>query len=334
MAQVWTVAGGAVSSTRTPPSVDPCRLLARAAGELAAGAGVAAVLRAAVRELGLRSAVLRDRSGAVLAVAGEVVHAVPVDRADSRPAPVVQLAVPVRGGEAAALTVVGAGPGHLPLLRALSAVLGLALAVVPDDLPLALLEVVDAESTAAADALHDGPVQQLVAARLVADAAVRGGDVVAVRDAVQTALLSLRRALWLLRPRAGDEAGLVPALEQLSARLVEAGRPALALDADPAAARALPPHAASVGYRLVQALAAGEGEPASSVRLRRDGDRVELRVEAPLPLGAAGRWVARAHAIGATLITDVGSAVLTVPTSPRRPGGGPALHSDPREAMP
>lgn len=319
-----------MSGTRT---CDPCALLARLAGELATGAGVADVLPAAVRAVGLRSAVLRDGTGTLLAVAGEVMHAVPAERADCRPAPVLELPVPLRGCPAATLTVVGAGPGDLPLLRALAALLGLALTGAPAGLPLELLEVIDAESTAAADTLHDGPVQQLVAARLVADAAVRGGDVVAVRDAVQAALLSLRRTLWFLRPRGGDGGGLIPALRQLSERLVEAGRPALRLDADEDAARALSPQAASLAYRLAQAVAAGEGRPASTVRLRCDRDRVLMRVEAPLRPAAGGGWAARARAVGGSISTDAAGVLLTVPASPHR-SGDPVLHSDPREATP
>ena len=78
------------------------------------------------------------------------------------------------------------------------------------DLPCAVLSLAEAEADAAADALHDGALQALVVARYAADAAVRGADPAAARDAVQHALVALRRAVWLLRPR-GDR-GLLEAL--------------------------------------------------------------------------------------------------------------------------
>jgi signal transduction histidine kinase len=84
-----------------------------------------------------------------------------------------------------------------------------ALAGVPDqrrsdgraaDLASAVLTLAEAQADAAADTLHDGALQALVVARYAADAAVRGGDASAARDAVQDALVALRRAVWLLRP--------------------------------------------------------------------------------------------------------------------------------------
>ena len=69
----------------TATFVDACALLSTVAGLLADGGpdALPAVLTSVVDELGLRSAVLRSAGsdGDLLAVAGEVVHAVP-----SRPA--------------------------------------------------------------------------------------------------------------------------------------------------------------------------------------------------------------------------------------------------------
>lgn len=302
------------SAPGVPRAVDACAVLGRTAARLSDGAPLAGVLADAVAEVGLRSAVLRDGRGDLLAVAGDVVHAVPADRAEPGLAAVVELPVPSATAPVAALTVVGARSGDLPVLRALAAVLGLALAAPPADrLPLALLEAADADSDAVADGLHDGPVQDLVAARLVADAAVRGGDAVVVRDAVQVALQSLRRALWFLRPRGADDGGLGPALEQLSSRLAEAGRPPLLLDADAAACAALPPHGSSVAYRLVQALAAGPGEPSTQVGVHRAGTGVEVRVDGGRALPAPDRWAARARAVGGVLTSTSRTAVLAVP---------------------
>jgi hypothetical protein len=299
---------------------DPCAVIAAAASALADDSPDAArtALEGVVRALDLRSAVLRDTggAGAIVAVAGDVVHAVPArrDGAGPPPEPVVELPVP---GVDAALTVVGALPTHLPLLRAFCWVLGLALgrrALASAD-SLALLDAADGDAQSAADDLHDGPVQELVYARFAADAATRGGDPASARDAVQSALQSLRRALWQLRPRGAGDGGLGAALAQLSERLVDSGRPALVLDVDDDAAAALGPHAASVCYRLAQAAVRGSAG-AVAVRARRVERGVLLEVEGDAPVDEA-RWAPRARALGATLaVAPSGCARLTVPVSP------------------
>lgn len=299
--------------TVTPP--DACAVLGTAAAALAGAGreGLRPALETVVRDLGLRSAVLRD-GGTLVAVAGDVVHAVPSRRGETGPEAVVELPVP---GTSLALTVVGARPSTLPLLRAVCAVLALALrgpAAVP--LPLALIDAADADAADAADDLHDGVVQELVYARLAADAAARGGDAASARDAVQAALQSLRRSLWMLRPRGATDGGLTGALAQLSDRLVEMGRPALDVEVDGTVAAALGPQACSVAYRLVQGAARG-GE-AVAVRLDRDGSLLRLHVRpAPAPLD---RWTARARALGAALTSDpAGGVVLSVPALPTTP---------------
>jgi signal transduction histidine kinase len=308
---------------------DACALLARTAARLAEADDLALpdALTALVAGLGLRSAVLRDSAdGEVLAVSGDVVHAVPLSRERSHgPQGVVEVPVHVSGRPLAALTVVGARPSHLPVLRAAAAVLALGLrrTAVPH-LPLSLLAAADAEADAAADALHDGPVQQLVVARYAADAAVRGGDVVTVRDAVQASLVALRRTLWLLRPRGGGVDGLASALSQLSERLQQADRPGLLLDVDASACARLTPQAASVCYRLVQELAGPEGGSATAVRVRgrRDTVLLELDGEADAVLAASQLWTARARALGADLVLpgpDGGRVVMVLPVSPLDP---------------
>ena len=307
-----------MTTTTLPPAADPCLVLDGVASSLASGGSAAlrGVLDRLVDQLQVGSAVLRDATGDLLAVGGDVVRVVPASRT---PDPVVELPVVAGDLRLATLTVVGARAQQLPLLRAVCAVVGLSLAgPAIGPLPLALLSAADADADEAADALHDGPVQALVVARLVADAAVRGGDAVAARDSVQSALQSLRRHLWFLRPR-GADGGLGPALVQLSDRLVEAGRPALLLDVDPAAASRLTPGAASVAYRLVQATAASADQAPSGVAVRRLGSAVELRLDPPGPLAFPERWTARARAVGGSLTTtSAGSVVLSVPgrTSP------------------
>ncbi len=151
---------------------------------------------------------------------------------------------------------------------------------------------------ALADALHDGAVQHLVAARWAADA----GDTALVREAVQTALVELRRALWHLRPRGAD---LAAALQELVRRLDEAGGRPVALDAGPGAATT--PAGAALAYRLVQDLAGAPGDGALRVRL--DGDAVVVRgADAP-----DDRWAQRARALGGDLTTEADALRLTLP---------------------
>ena len=193
------------------------------------------------------------------------------------------------------------------------------------ELPSAVLALAEAEADAVADALHDGALQALVVARYAADAAVRGGDVVAAREAVQAALVALRHAVWRLRPR-GDH-GLVPALRDLARHLDATGAEPLRLDVDAAAGAsepALAPEAANVAYRLVQHAA---GDRPLTVRVRRTSAalRVDLDSAVPDPVGDA----LRARAVGGTLLARPDSALLLLPLLPATgtsplPAGPPA----------
>ena len=157
----------------------------------------------------------------------------------------------------------------------------------PADDALALLAAADLDADELGDGIHDGALQALVVARYAADAAVRGGDPALARDAVQEALVALRRAVWLLRPRGAEN--LAAALDDLSARLDAP----LVLDVDPAAAAALTPAARAVAYRFVQATGAG------TVSLTHDGDTALLAVDGEVA-DTAG-WAARARAVGGRL---------------------------------
>lgn len=297
--------------------------------------GLPSALGLLVEAAGLRSAVLRRCGGAdeLLAVAGDVVHAVP-PRRGTHPVGVVELPVRGPGGaELATLTLQGARPAALPALRDAAAVLGLALAagvVVPPSLAAVLHDRED-ERTALADALHDGPVQDLVAARFAVDLALRSGDATHAREAVQGALVGLRRLMWQLRPRGAD--GLGDALTRLSAALVDAGRPGLALDVDPSA-DVLDRDAATGVYRLVQCLADARPDRGAGplvVRLAREpapGGRalVVLTVEGVLPddlpdgpaADPRGRWRRTAVALGGDLVATRGRVRLLLPAPAAR----------------
>lgn len=300
-----------------PRAADSGAVVGRLAVQLArAGeAGLGPALAGLVRDAGLRTAVLRRvPDGALLAVAGDVVRVVPPPRGAS--APDLELPVGAPGGpQLAVLAVSGARPALLPVLRDAAAVLGLALAAeaAPAD-QASLLQHLEDDRTLLADALHDGPMQDLVAARFTADLATRTGDATAVREAVQEALVALRRRVWQLRPRGHD--GLAAALDALSASLVESGGAALVLDLD-AGADVLGPVPARVAYRVVQAVATGTASaPSLTVRLRREAapggrENVALTVEGASSLADATRWRRAAQELGGDLAC-AGSCVRLV----------------------
>ncbi len=180
------------------------------------------------------------------------------------------------------------------------------------DLTAAVLALAEADADAAADALHDGALQALVVARYAADAAVRGGDATAARDAVQEALVALRRAVWLLRPR-GDQ-GLVLALQQLAEHVAHTGGEPVAVEVDEATTAGLDsglaPDAATAAYRFVQRAA---GTAPLTVRLRRTPTGLHLGLDVPLtdPTGEA----LRARAVGGTLLATRTGASLHLPLS-------------------
>lgn len=172
---------------------------------------------------------------------------------------------------------------------------------------VALLTAADADADAFADRLHDGALQALVVARYAADACVRGGDPALARDAVQEALVALRRAVWDLRPRGGDD--LATSLAELSQRRAASGSGALQLDVDLDACRRLAPAARAAAYRYVQAAATSDGP--TDVRLAVDGRHAVLDAGGT-PDDVPG-WVARATALGGRLDTSGPTTRLLLP---------------------
>ena len=182
----------------------------------------------------------------------------------------------------------------------------------------ALLAAADADLDTLGDRLHDGALQELTGARYACDAVARGADPAVARDAVQHALVSLRRELWLLRPR--GEHGLAAALSELSEQLEAAGRPGLRLQADPVGP--LPPSCAVMAYRLVQAVAgqalagqAGQtGQALLDVRLSGAG---ALHLDSPVH--DRSTWALRAAAVGADLHVTATSTLLQLPIAKDAP---------------
>ena len=195
-----------------------------------------------------------------------------------------------------------------------------------EDLAAALLRLADEDADAYADRLHDGLLQALVVARYATDAVVRGGDPGMARDAVQEALVALRRTVWLLRPRVTN--GLSQALLELAAQRAAAGLPAPVLDLDPELVTALPPDAAAVAYRFVQAVLDEAGTDPLRVRLERSAGFAAVEVAAALRNPAG--WALRARAVGGGLVVGAGRLrlLLPLPELPEIP-----LHDD-REAAP
>ncbi|MCU1588751.1 MAG: hypothetical protein JWP11_7, partial [Frankiales bacterium] len=137
-------------------------------------------------------------------------------------------------------------------------------------------------------------------------------------EAVQAALVELRRSLWHLRPRGPGDGGLPGALGLLSARLEEAGRPALGFVLDELLAAALPSAVVSTAYRLVQAVAVPADAEPVRVALRREGSTVVLDVEGGAPLHDVERWANKARALGGTLTSSGTRTRLAVPLSAPR----------------
>ncbi len=181
-----------------------------------------------------------------------------------------------------------------------------------------LLALADAAAADAADRLHDGAVQTLVAARFAADAAVRGGDPVQARDAVQEALVQLRAALWHLRPRQSAEGGLGHALDLLRHQLVTEARDPLLLDVDAGAADSA--SFAALAYRLVQAVALPLDAGQVRVVVRRNGADAQLHLDGGAALRDVAVWAAAAHALGGSLSAQDGpprAVQLCVPVPDR-----------------
>jgi signal transduction histidine kinase len=281
----------------TPVVTEPSAVLGTVAGLLAEGQDLPAALAALVSGLHLRGAAVRSAAGELLGTAGDVLR----DSSD----PVVEVPVPVRGHDVGSLTVTGARPSHLSTLRTVASVIGLALG--PSG-SAALLDAAEAERDAWADALHDGPVQSLLVARLAADLAARGGDTAAAREAVQQALVALRRYLWQVRPRGA--AGLGDALAQLSSQRLDSGEPPLALVLDPTAE--LEGTAAVLAYRVVQA-AAG----ATRVAVRGGATTATVDVDGGT-LPDPERWATCARALGGDLFASAGRIRLVLPLTSAR----------------
>ena len=178
-----------------------------------------------------------------------------------------------------------------------------------DELATALLRLADADADAYADRLHDGVLQALVVARYATDAVARGGDPALAREAVQDALVALRRSVWSLRPRV--TCGLTAALGELAAARVAAGLPAPVLELDPEVVSVLTGDAAAVAYRFVQTVLDESGPRPVQVRLERLERLGALEVDALVRNPSA--WSLRAGVLGGGLVVGPDRLRLLLP---------------------
>jgi hypothetical protein len=161
----------------------------------------------------------------------------------------------------------------------------------------ALLAAADSEADALADRLHDGVLQSLVVARYATDAAVRGADPAGARDAVQEALVALRRLVWQLRPRGSES--FPEALAALSGQRTSLGGAPLDVVIGTADADAgLCGSGRALAYRLVQAAVADPGPV--RVAVQTEGRYVTVSVTGSSTAAAVppAVWDARARALG------------------------------------
>ncbi len=103
------------------------------------------------------------------------------------------------------------------------------------------IESVERERTRLADALHDSPVQNLIAARLDLRRAERTGDAdsfARLSDAIDDTVMALREEIFNLHPHVLDHVGLSAALEQVARRHERDANVRVTLDIDPEAAEA------------------------------------------------------------------------------------------------
>lgn len=195
-----------------------------------------------------------------------------------------------------------------------------------------LLVLEEEERGALAGLLHDGPVQDLVATRYLADLAglaLRRRDggtnidlagfedrISALRAGAQDALAGTRRMLGSLTARCLDGTGLPGALAAAAAGAGESGLAVTLVAADPAL-EVLPPGTAVLAWRMVQAVltdCAARGAAKADVAARCEGGELLLtlstRCSPNLDSPAVAPWTARVGIFGGS--TATGPTGLTV----------------------
>ncbi len=143
------------------------------------------------------------------------------------------------------------------------------------------IEAVERERTRLAGALHDSPVQNLIAARHDLRRAQRTGDADSFRrlhEAIDVTVAELREEIFHLHPHVLDHVGLGAALEQVARRYVGDEEQSVSVKIDPAADDSHRQVLFALGRELLSN--AAKHADASEIRLRvlRGADTVTLKV--------------------------------------------------------
>jgi two-component system NarL family sensor kinase len=146
------------------------------------------------------------------------------------------------------------------------------------------IESVERERTRLAGALHDSPVQNLIAARHELRRAERGGEresFARVHEALDETVAELREEIFRLHPHVLDHVGLGAALEQVAKRHMRDSDVRISLAVEPEHAEQDPDRRQvlfSLARELIANAAKHSGAPHIWVRVVDDGDSVTLVV--------------------------------------------------------
>ena len=143
------------------------------------------------------------------------------------------------------------------------------------------IESVERERTRLAGALHDSPVQNLIAARHDLRRAQRNGDPDSFRrlnDAIDTTVAQLREEIFHLHPHVLDHVGLGAALEQVARRCSEDAGAEVSVSIDPAAEDGSRQVLFALGRELLGNAAKHAGAKRIAVSVRRSSDLIILEV--------------------------------------------------------
>jgi signal transduction histidine kinase len=198
-----------------------------------------------------------------------------------------------------------------------------------------------------AESVHDGLLQNLIAARYLADLACDDSSpepLREVRAALQAAIVDARRLLGRLQPRTMSHSGLSGGLAALVAA-VRAAHPEVEVDlTTPEETGSLPPVAAITAYRMVQSAvydALLRGARRIEVAVRVDGPRLSVLLgwkgATREPGEEVRRWCERVTALGGVTSTLPTGLSVTLPLSepePARPDGEPVLPIPRLERLP
>jgi two-component system NarL family sensor kinase len=146
------------------------------------------------------------------------------------------------------------------------------------------IESVERERTRLAGALHDSPVQNLIAARHELRRAERGGEresFARVHEALDETVAELREEIFRLHPHVLDHVGLAAALEQVAKRHMRDSDVRISLAVEPEHAEEDPDRRQvlfSLARELIANAAKHSGAPHIWVRVVEDRDAVTLVV--------------------------------------------------------